>query len=262
VSALRGGRQAKIVSATGVAGSGLTARAAIRDRGKPPGFEVKAFYMPSDHRFYRRPRSYHHGNLKEVLLEAARKLIEQHGALGFSLTEAARLAGVSPAAPYRHFRDRDALLAEVARTGFDRFAARLDVAWNNGLPTPLAAFNALGRAYLAFAREKPASYAVMFEMGLAAEETAQMPGAERAFAVLQKAAEALCCGLPEKDRPPTRLMSLHIWAISHGVATLFAQDAQGRKGVPLNAEEILESAMLVYLRGLGILPAETPSQAR
>ena len=68
---------------------------------------------PGD-RGWRRPRSYHHGNLKEVLLEAARKLIEEHGAFGFSLTEAARLAGVSPAAPYRHFRDRDALLAEVA----------------------------------------------------------------------------------------------------------------------------------------------------
>jgi len=87
----------------------------------------------SDDSGWRRPRSYHHGNLKEVLLEAARKLIEEHGAFGFSLTEAARLAGVSPAAPYRHFRDRDALLAEVAKSGFERFAARLDMAWNNGV---------------------------------------------------------------------------------------------------------------------------------
>ena len=73
--------------------------------------------------------------------------------------------GVSPAAPYRHFRDRDALLAELARNGFERFAARLDLAWNNGIPTPLSAFENLGRAYLAFAREEPASYAVMFEAG-------------------------------------------------------------------------------------------------
>jgi AcrR family transcriptional regulator len=210
---------------------------------------------PSDHR---RPRSYHHGNLKEVLLEAARKLIEQHGPVGFSLTEAARLAGVSPAAPYRHFRDRDALLAEVARSGFDRFAARLDSAWNKGVPTPLSAFDALGRAYLAFAREEPASYAVMFEPGLPAEEAARMPGAARAFEVLQKAAAALCRGLAERDRPPVRLMSLHIWATSHGVATLFAQSGtEQAKAVPMSAEEILESAMLIYLRGLGILPAKT-----
>ena len=149
---------------------------------------------PGD-RGWRRPRSYHHGNLKEVLLEAARKLIEEHGAFGFSLTEAARLAGVSPAAPYRHFRDRDALLAEVAKNGFERFAARLDMAWNNGVPTPLSAFDNLGRAYLAFARDEPASYTVMFETGVLPETGAEpLPAAERAFDVLQHAAAALCRG--------------------------------------------------------------------
>ena len=101
------------------------------------------------------------------MLEAARKLIEQYGPAGFSLTEAARLAGESRG-PYRHFRDRDALLAEVAKHGFERFAARLDMAWNNGVPTRLSAFDNLGRAYLAFARDEPASYAVMFESGVVA----------------------------------------------------------------------------------------------
>ena len=214
--------------------------------------------MNSDDSGWRRPRSYHHGNLKEVLLEAARKLIEEHGAFGFSLTEAARLAGVSPAAPYRHFRDRDALLAEVARHGFERFAARLDMAWNNGVPTPLSAFDALGKAYLGFAREEPASYAVMFEAGVGGSGDGEpLPAAERAFDVLQAAAAALCRALPENERPPLRLMSLHIWALSHGVATLFTQgDLQARK-VPMTPEEILESAMLIYLKGLGILPTKS-----
>jgi AcrR family transcriptional regulator len=202
----------------------------------------------------RRPRAYHHGNLKEVLLEAARKLIEQHGPVGFSLTEAARLAGVSPAAPYRHFRDRDALLAEVARNGFERFAAKLDAAWNNGVPTPLSAFETLGRAYLAFAREEPASYTVMFEAGLGPGEDATVKSAaDRAFNVLQRAAAALCQALPPDRRPPLRLMSLHIWAISHGVADLFVQERPGASKLPLGPDEILESAMLIYLRGLGIL---------
>jgi AcrR family transcriptional regulator len=209
-----------------------------------------------DHPDWRRPRSYHHGNLKEVLLEAARKLIEQYGPAGFSLTEAARLAGVSPAAPYRHFRDRDALLAEVARHGFERFAARLDMAWNNGVPTPLSAFGNLGKAYLAFARDEPASYAVMFETGLVDDAKAAGPAGERAFDVLQRAAAALLRALPEKDRPPVKLVSLHIWAISHGVATLFAQGGAEARRLPLPAEEILESAMLVYLKGLGILAGE------
>jgi AcrR family transcriptional regulator len=215
---------------------------------------------PSD-RGWRRPHSYHHGNLKEVLLEAARKLIEQYGPAGFSLTEAARLAGVSPAAPYRHFRDRDALLAEVAKTGFERFAARLDMAWNNGVPTPLSAFENLGKAYLAFARDEPASYTVMFETGiLPGTEGQAMPAAERAFDVLQKAASALCRQLPERERPPIKLMSLHIWAISHGIATLFAQGELQARKVPMAPEEILESAMLIYLKGLGILPDATATR--
>jgi AcrR family transcriptional regulator len=211
--------------------------------------------MGSDESRWRRPRSYHHGNLKEVLLEAARRLIEQHGPVGFSLTEAARLAGVSPAAPYRHFRDRDALLAEVARNGFERFAAKLDMAWNNGIPTPLSAFENLGRAYLAFARDEPASYAVMFEAGLSQSEDAALKAtADRAFDVLQRASVALCQALPPDDRPPVRLMSLHIWALSHGVADLFVQARSGVAKTPVSAEEILESGMLIYLRGLGIVP--------
>jgi AcrR family transcriptional regulator len=213
--------------------------------------------MSPSERGWRRPHSYHHGNLKEVLLEAARKLIEQYGPAGFSLTEAARLAGVSPAAPYRHFRDRDALLAEVARSGFERFAARLDMAWNNGVPTPLSAFENLGRAYLAFARDEPASYTVMFENGtFPGTEGQTIPAAERAFDVLQKAAAALCRKLPETERPPIKLMSLHIWAISHGIASLLAQGGLQARKVPVAPEEILESAMLVYLKGLGILPDE------
>jgi len=176
--------------------------------------------MGSDDHRWRRPRSYHHGNLKEVLLEAARKLIEQYGPAGFSLTEAARLAGVSPAAPYRHFRDRDALLAELASNGFERFAARLDLAWNNGIPTPLSAFENLGRAYLAFAREEPASYAVMFEAGLDPGHDEQLKAAaDRAFDVLQRAASALCRSLPPDRRPPRRFSNRRCLSICGGSAS-------------------------------------------
>jgi AcrR family transcriptional regulator len=212
--------------------------------------------MGHDKSHWRRPGSYHHGNLREVLLEAARKLIEQYGPAGFSLTEAARLAGVSPAAPYRHFKDREALLAEVARHGFERFAARLDMAWNNGIPTPLSAFENLGRAYLTFARDEPASYAVMFEAGLHPGDDATKAAADRAFNVLQHAASALCQALPADRRPPIKLMSLHIWALSHGVADLFVEGRPDVAKSPLTPEEILESATLIYLRGLGILPDE------
>src|ERR1700690_1799059 len=70
-------------------------------------------------------RGYHHGNLREALIQAAQDLIGAKGPAGFTIAEAARLAGVSPAAPYRHFRDAESLLAEVATRGFDAFRDRL-----------------------------------------------------------------------------------------------------------------------------------------
>src|ERR1700760_3978681 len=104
-------------------------------------------------------RGYHHGNLREALIDAALDLIAEKGPAGFTIAEAARLAGVSPAAPYRHFRDAEALLAEGAPRGFERFAAVLAAACNNGLPDPMRAFEAIGRAYLAFAHDEPAYHA-------------------------------------------------------------------------------------------------------
>ena len=110
-------------------------------------------------------RGYHHGNLRETLIRAALDLIGEKGPAGFTFADAARWAGVSPAAPYRHFRDRDALMADVARQGFERFEAFLKTAWNEGRPDPFTAFNNLGKAYLAFARTEPAYFAAMFEAG-------------------------------------------------------------------------------------------------
>src|SRR5579863_4244263 len=136
-------------------------------------------------------RGYHHGNLKEALIKAALDLIAAKGPLGFTFAEASRSAGVSPAAPYRHFRDRDELMADVARRGFERFEAGLAQAWNHGEPDPLAAFEKVGRAYLAFARSEPAYYSAMFEAGVPVEANSELAAAsDRAFAVLREAAES------------------------------------------------------------------------
>ena len=106
---------------------------------------------------------YHHGNLREAMIEAALNLIRERGPGGFSFAEVARLVGVSGAAPYRHFRDRNALMAEIARQGFERFTADLSAAWQGGKPDPVRAFENVGRAYLSFARREPAAYAAMFD---------------------------------------------------------------------------------------------------
>ena len=139
------------------------------------------------------PRGYHHGNLKEALIRAALELIAQKGPAGFTFAEAARWAGVSPAAPYRHFRDRDELLADVARRGFDHFEAVLTAAWDDGRPDVFTAFDRVGRAYLQFAKTEPAYYSAMFEAGIPPEANPELRDAgERAFAVLRTRHRAAC----------------------------------------------------------------------
>jgi AcrR family transcriptional regulator len=198
-------------------------------------------------------RGYHHGNLREALVSAALELIGQRGPAGFTFAEAARSAGVSPAAPYRHFRDRDDLLAEVARRGFERFEAELARAWDDGAPEPLGAFERMGRAYLAFARREPAYYAAMFEAGLPQDATPELAqAADRAFAVLREAAEALCALVPRGRRPPALMVALHVWALSHGIASLFARGDGARRKLPMPPEDLLEAGVLVYLQGLGL----------
>src|ERR1700742_2067489 len=203
----------------------------------------------------RAERGYHHGNLKEALLQAALDLIGKKGAYGFTFADAARLAGVSPAAPYRHFRDRDELLSSIAQRGFEQFESALSEAWDDGRPDTVSAFERVGKAYLAFAREKPAFYSAMFESGLAADVSAGLhAAAERAFAVIRAAAERLAAlAPPGTPRPPARMMALHIWSMSHGIASLFARGDGARRKLPMTAEELLEAEVLIYLRGLGFL---------
>jgi AcrR family transcriptional regulator len=199
------------------------------------------------------PRGYHHGNLKEALIRAALDLIAKKGPAGFTFAEAARWAGVSPAAPYRHFRDRDELLANVALQGFERFGVMLATAWNDGKPDVSTAFDNLGKAYLAFARSEPAYYSAMFESGIPLDGNPELRAAgDRAFNVLRMATERLIATMPPANRPPAMMMALHIWALSHGIASLFGRGDAARRNLPMSPEELLEAAVLIYLRGLGL----------
>jgi AcrR family transcriptional regulator len=206
-------------------------------------------------------RGYHHGNLREALIRAALDLIAQKGPAGFTFADAARWAGVSSAAPYRHFRDREALLADVSRRGFELFESALSRAWDDGRPDPYRAFENVGRAYLHFARSEPAYYSAMFEAGVPLDADPGLREAGgRAFEVLRHASETLCAQAPAGRRPPALMMSLHVWALSHGIASLFARGDAGRRALPMQPEELLEAGVLIYLRGLGLI-AEPPRPA-
>ncbi|HEY2682176.1 MAG TPA: TetR/AcrR family transcriptional regulator [Steroidobacteraceae bacterium] len=209
----------------------------------------------------RAERGYHHGNLKEALLQAALDLIAQKGAAGFTFADAARMAGVSPAAPYRHFRDRDDLLSSIALRGFEQFEAALNAAWDDGRPDTITAFERVGKAYLSFAREEPAFYSAMFESGLPADADPALAAAgERAFSIIRAAAERLAAlAPPGTARPPAMMMALHIWSMSHGVASLFARGDGARRKLPMSADDLLEAEVLIYLRGLGFPTDRRPA---
>jgi AcrR family transcriptional regulator len=202
-------------------------------------------------------RGYHHGDLAEAMVRAALKLIAEFGPAGFTFAEVTRVVGVSPAAPYRHFRDRDALMAAIARRGFERFTVALEKAWNDGKPDPLSAFKNITHAYLRFAQSEPAYYAAMFEARLPSEAKRDLAVAsDQALEVMREAAEVLIAEMPKARRPPAMMMSLHIWALAHGIASLFGSDKSNRRSIPMEPEDLLEAAVLVYLDGLGITAAK------
>lgn len=185
-------------------------------------------------------RAYHHGNLHQALLEAAAALVAERGPEGFSLLDAARACGVSASAPYKHFADKAALLAELARQGGQKLGERLGAAWAGGQPAPAQAFMRMGHAYLAFAREEPGHYLAMFRPGASPATppdpaTSPMGQALAAFGIGQgKAGE----------------LALQIWALSHGLASL---ERSGQ--LPLPAETLIDSGVARLLRGLA---AERP----
>ncbi len=169
----------------------------------------------------------------------------------------------APAAPYRHFRDRDELIASIAQRGFEQFESLLTAAWDDGRPDTVTAFERVGKAYLAFAREEPAFYSAMFESGLPPDANPTlMAASERAFAIIRAAAERLAAlAPPGMPRPPAMMMALHIWSMSHGVASLFGRGDAARRKLPMSPEELLEAEVLIYLRGLGFRTDQRPGTA-
>jgi AcrR family transcriptional regulator len=200
-------------------------------------------------------KGYHHGNLKEALVEAARRFIAERGLGGFTLVEAARLAGVTPAALYRHFSGRDALVSEVAGRGFTLLAERLGRAVRGG-GTPLERFTRMGEAYLAFAEEEPGFYAAMFAprggegQGFGVWGPAPAADAPRQSGTFALLVEALTRTFPEGfGGIDPRFIALEVWALSHGIATL---DAAGQlpkgPGLP-DKYELLRAGVLALVQG-------------
>jgi len=205
-------------------------------------------------------RSYHHGRLREALLAAARALISERGLAGFTLAEAAKRVGVTGAAPYRHFADRDAVVAALAQDGFAHFNAELARAWDGGKPDPVAALRRRGEAYLAFARSEPGLYRAMFgETGLP-PRSAENLQALTAFDELARASVAALRFFHAPERDAQRLAA-QIWALSHGVAELMLaghfsdRPEAAREALRAGVDALVEGAIRAALGVKPVLPA-------
>lgn len=177
-------------------------------------------------------QSYHHGDLPRALLDAALQLIQEEGVRGFTLREVARRAGVSHAAPYRHFADKTALLAAVAEEGFRGLHARMQHACSQGTAETRGRLQVLGVEYVRFAVERPAHFDVMFSLHIA--ECDAFPDlqeiAQNTFTLLTEAIlSGQQAGIIRSGE--ASLLAIAAWSIVHGLATLLIN-----RQVPLEGE--------------------------
>jgi AcrR family transcriptional regulator len=167
----------------------------------------------------KKERPYHHGNLRAALVEAATGLIEERGPGGFTLREVTRRARVSQAAPYRHFRDRDDLLAAVVEQGFLGLSKVMsEVAASTH--SPAERFRRCGAAYVTYALERTAHFQVMFRMEPDPEKhPAARAAADAAFGQLVGVVAACQESgvLPGRN---ARVVALIAWSLVHGIAHL------------------------------------------
>ena len=167
-----------------------------------------------------RAKPYHHGNLREVLLECSLRLIAEVGPAGFTLRELARRAGVSHNAPYRHFHDRDDLMAAVATQGYRELTHAMRTAAQDNNES-LERLKQAGLAYITFALRRPEHFAVMFDgpVSLKTEHPGSSEAAKEAFATLVSFVQGCqeAGQFPFGDPQPFTLLA---WSLVHGVAKL------------------------------------------
>lgn len=189
----------------------------------------------------RRKSAYHHGNLREAVLAAMQKLILKHGTAGFTLADAARLAGVVPSALYRHFTSRDQLLAQFAADGFVLLQERLNREAAGSGPHPRAAVEAFGAAYLRFAMEHPAHYAAMFQSELDAKKHPELLAAAcGTLGMLAAAAAPLTADV--------EALTAAIWATSHGFAQLAQAGTFKSAGLAADPEIALRATLRALVK--------------
>ncbi len=205
----------------------------------------------------KRPRTaakggrYHHGALRQALVMAALEMLEEEGLGALGLRAVARRVGVSQTAPYRHFADKAALLAATARAGFEALDAALrDGTARHRAPAPRMA--AMGRAYVAFARTRPATFRLMFgpSIGDKSRHAELVATAQATYQTLRAATGAALDAAGGAADP--EIASLAAWSLVHGLANLLV-DGQiaAARDQPAVVERMIDEVLLTLYRGIG-----------
>jgi len=188
----------------------------------------------------KRSASYHHGDLRDALVRAARTILETQGLAALSLRGVARGAGVSPAAPYHHFSDKQALLDAVAAQGFDALTSAMDKRMAKKTD-PNARLDASGVGYVTFALENPALFQLMFGTGeqQSSADARLREARDRAYGVLQAAVAAT-----SPDGKANPYVCLRLWALVHGIAKLILEGCIRPGDYGLTSGEALTAHLL------------------
>ncbi len=189
----------------------------------------------------RRKGAYHHGELREALVQATRQLVIERGAENFTLADACRLAGVTTAAPYRHFRDKQEILEEIVARGFDELTERSKAAVSAHGEGTLQGIAAMGRAYVRFAVEESAIFRLMFGQNQAIKQAEHVVGQGRDCFANVIGQVALFC---ERSGNPgdAQLIALQLWTFVHGAASLLIDEDYEKVAPGLDVDALIAEA--------------------
>lgn len=204
---------------------------------------------PRDPSPARKPR-YHHGGLRLALIAAGRRLAEEHGADGVTFAAASRLVGVSATAPYRHFRDRDDFVDQVAARVFDELAGALEAVRRVEPPGGARALAALGKAYVRFHLEHPKLYGLMWGAaeGRRGDSESARSG-KGCFGVLMRAVEDWRAANPGA-LAPAETIAAPLWMAVHGLASLGCSRALDEIAPGMTPDRIIELNVQQILEGV------------
>jgi AcrR family transcriptional regulator len=206
-------------------------------------------------RLKKNPTSYHHGDLRQALIETGLLVIREQGAHALSLREAARKAGVSEAAPYRHFTNKESLLAAIAEEGFKRLHSRLSEAATESQDEPLVQLQSLAWRYVEFALDDTDLFRAMFSSSLVPPHAEKHPTLSQAAIgtfeqVVQVVVACQGSGHIQKAANP-KIIATHLWGSIHGMTVLLVDQQMSFLGVTIEqARSIIRAQLDSHLEGL------------